>query len=168
MFRYRAFPYLTTLSGSAIHSDWVRLYGIGESAMEAILRPVMETAQNPSLAPYAKEGECLVRITARAGTDEEAAAMNAPYVRKVCETLAEYVYGVNVGSLEEVVVHRFAERGMTLACAESCTERDILLKRDYGARNLEPLFHKFICLAAKVLICRTVQRNAALGKDKAL
>lgn len=121
MFLYRAMPYLTALSGSVIHSDWVRLYGIGESNMEAILRPMMETAENPSLAPYAKEGECLVRITSRAETDAEAAAMNAPYLEKVCEILKDYVYGVNVQSLEEVVVRRFAEQGKTLACAESCT-----------------------------------------------
>ena len=121
MFRERALPYLAALSGAAIHSDWVRLYGIGESGMEDILRPLMEKSVNPSLAPYAKEGECLVRVTSRAASDTEAAALNAPYVRKVCDALGDYVYGINVSSLEEVVVRRFIERNLTLSCAESCT-----------------------------------------------
>ena len=121
MFRYRAMPYLAALSGGAIHSDWVRLFGIGESAMEDILRPLMETAVNPSLAPYAKEGECLVRVTARADTPEAAAALCAPYVRAVCERMGDWVYGVNVDSLEEAAVAALKASGRTVACAESCT-----------------------------------------------
>ena len=121
MFRYRAMPYLAALSGGAIHSDWVRLYGIGESAMEDILRPLMETAVNPSLAPYAKEGECLVRVTARADTPEAAAALCAPYVKTVCERMEPYVYGVNVDSLEQAAVSALLDSHRTVACAESCT-----------------------------------------------
>ena len=121
MFRHCAMPYLAALSGSAIHSDWIRLFGIGESAMEDRLRPLMESSVNPSLAPYAKEGECLVRVTSRAASDAEAAAQNAPYVRAVCDLLSDFVYGVNVSSLEQVAVARLRETGRTLACAESCT-----------------------------------------------
>ena len=121
MFRHCAMPYLAALSGSAIHSDWIRLFGIGESAMEDRLRPLMESSVNPSLAPYAKEGECLVRVTSRAASDAEAAAQNAPYVRAVCDLLSDFVYGVNVSSLEQVAVERLRETGRTLACAESCT-----------------------------------------------
>ena len=121
MFRHCAMPYLAALSGSALHSDWIRLFGIGESAMEDRLRPLMESSVNPSLAPYAKEGECLVRVTSRAASDAEAAAQNAPYVRAVCDLLSDFVYGVNVSSLEEVAVARLRETGRTLACAESCT-----------------------------------------------
>ena len=121
MFRYRAMPYLAALSGGAIHSDWVRLFGIGESAMEDTLRPLMESAVNPSLAPYAKEGECLVRVTARADTPEAAAALCEPFVKTVCERMGDWVYGVNVDSLEEAAVTALKESGRTVACAESCT-----------------------------------------------
>ncbi|MEA4824824.1 MAG: competence/damage-inducible protein A [Clostridiaceae bacterium] len=121
MFRHCAMPYLAALSGSAIHSDWIRLFGIGESAMEDRLRPLMESSVNPSLAPYAKEGECLVRVTSRAANDRAAAAQNAPYVKAVCDLLGDFVYGVNVTSLEQVVVRAFSAAHRTLACAESCT-----------------------------------------------
>ncbi len=121
MFRHRAMPYLAALSGGAIHSDWIRLFGIGESAMEDKLRPLMESSVNPSLAPYAKEGECLVRVTARADTPEEAAALCAPYVRTVCDRMHPWVYGVNVDSLEQAAVEALKSAGQSVACAESCT-----------------------------------------------
>ncbi len=121
MFRERAMPYLARLAGGAIHSDWIRVFGMGESAMEDRLRELMERSVNPSLAPYAKEGECLVRVTARADSDAAAAALNAPFVEKVCAELGDVVYGVNVDSLEAVAVEHLAARGLTLACAESCT-----------------------------------------------
>ena len=52
---------------------------------------------------------------------EKAEELLTPLVREVCETLGDVVYGVDVGSLEEVVSGLLAERGLTLAAAESCT-----------------------------------------------
>jgi|GEM_PF-5193330 len=40
--------------------------------MEAQLRDEMNAMSNPTLAPYAKEGECELRVTAKAPTQEEA------------------------------------------------------------------------------------------------
>lgn len=37
------------------------------------------------------------------------------------EQFGAMVYGVDVGSLEEVVLNLLKERGLTLSCAESCT-----------------------------------------------
>lgn len=62
-----------------------------------------------------------VRITAKAATEQEAAALCEPVVREVCVRLGEFVYGVDVESLEEVVVHGLQEKGLHLATAESCT-----------------------------------------------
>ena len=42
-----------------------RLYffGIGESQLESELRKEMEEMTNPTIAPYAKEGEVMLRVT---------------------------------------------------------------------------------------------------------
>ncbi len=69
MFQYRAKPYLLSLSEGVIASHTLKLFGIGESAMEAQLREQMNAMHNPTLAPYAKEGECELRVTAKAPTD---------------------------------------------------------------------------------------------------
>ena len=57
MFRYRVVPYLQALSEGSSPPHTLKLFGIGESAMEAQLRDQMNAMANPTLAPYAKEGE---------------------------------------------------------------------------------------------------------------
>ena len=121
MFDTYGAPYLMKLSGNAIHSDWIRIFGMGESAMEDKLHDLMVTATNPSIAPYAKDGECLVRITAKAESMEAAKALTEPVTQQICALLGDVVYGVNVESLEEAVVQRATKLGLTIACAESCT-----------------------------------------------
>lgn len=120
MFRERALPYLAEKQGGVIYSTYLRFYGIGESALEDKLFDLMQ-GSNPSVAPYAKEGECEVRVTARAETEDEAKKLCAPMVEKIREIVGEYIYGQDVSSLEEVVVRTLKDKGLTIACAESCT-----------------------------------------------
>lgn len=121
MFQYRAKPYLQSLSEGVIASHTLKLFGIGESAMEAQLRDQMNAMSNPTLAPYAKEGECELRVTAKAPTDAEAQALLTPTVEQVKALFGSKVYGVDVSSLEEVVEGLLREKGMTIGVAESCT-----------------------------------------------
>ena len=121
MFRYRAMPYLQTLSEGVIASHTLKLFGIGESAVEAQLRDQMNAMSNPTLAPYAKEGECELRVTAKAATDEKAQALLKPTVEQLKALFGSKVYGVDVSSLEEVVEQYLKEMGLTLGTAESCT-----------------------------------------------
>ena len=88
MFHHRAKPYLLSLSEGVIASHTVKLFGIGESSMEAQLREQMNAMTNPTLAPYAKEGECELRVTAKAASDEEAQALLQPTVEQVKGLLA--------------------------------------------------------------------------------
>ena len=121
MFRYRAMPYLYPLAGGCIVSRNIRLFGLGESAMEEILYDMMATMKNPTIAPYAKTSECFARVTAKADTPEQAEQMLAPVVEQIVSMLGDSVYGVDVDSLEQVVGQLLTERGMTLSVAESCT-----------------------------------------------
>lgn len=68
--------------------------------MEYQLRDLMNEMQNPTLAPYAKEGECLVRVTAKAPTEAEAEAMIAPCVARVQRELGAFAYGVDTPNIE--------------------------------------------------------------------
>ena len=121
MFQYRARPYLLSLSEGVIASHTLKLFGIGESTMEAQLRDQMNAMHNPTLAPYAKEGECELRVTAKAPTDHEAQALLKPTVEEIKALFGAKVYGVDVSSLEEVVERLLLEKGLTLGVAESCT-----------------------------------------------
>ncbi len=121
MWEHRARPYLEKMTGGAIVSHFIRLYGIGESAMEDKIAYIMDKAVNPSAAPYAKEGECLVRVTAKGETHEEAEELTKPLMDEICNVLKDYVYGIDANSLEEVVVSLLKEKKLTIATAESCT-----------------------------------------------
>ena len=121
MFHYRAKPYLLSLSEGVIASHTLKLFGIGESAMEEQLRAQMNEMTNPTLAPYAKEGECELRVTAKAENDARAQELLKPTVEQIKELFGSKVYGVDVSSLEQVVQRLLEEKGMTIGVAESIT-----------------------------------------------
>ena len=121
MFENRAAKYLEKLTDGVIVSHEIKIFGMGESSVEEALREPMTKLTNPTLAPYAKLNECMVRATARAETREAAEALLAPLVERVRETLGDVVYGVDVESLEAVVSGLLREKGLTLSAAESCT-----------------------------------------------
>ncbi len=121
MFAACGVRYLAALSGGVIASHYIRVFGMGESMVETKLHDMMRRMTNPTVAPYAKTGECLVRVTASAPDEESAERMLAPVVEEVRGVLGSVVYGVDVASLEEVVIKGLIARGLTLSVAESCT-----------------------------------------------
>ena len=121
LFEHRAMAYLQALTDGVIVSHEIRVFGMGESHVEAKLRHLMTTMTNPTLAPYAKTNECMLRATAKAPTAAQAEALLAPLVQQVRDALGDVVYGVDVSSLEEVVSRLLQERSLTLSTAESCT-----------------------------------------------
>lgn len=113
-------PWLASLSDSVLHSMTLRVTGIGESHLEGKIRALLQNA-NPTAAVYAKTSEVLIRITAKAGTQEEAVRMCESYSAHFYDVLGDCVYAADADSLEEVVVQALAQRGQTVATAESCT-----------------------------------------------
>lgn len=121
MFQTYAVPYLQKLAEGVLVSRRLRMIGIGESAMEERVRTRMNELTNPTLAPYAKEGECELRITAKAGSEHEANALIAPVEAEMRALFASYIYGVDVDSIEAVVLKLLQDKGLTMGTAESCT-----------------------------------------------
>ena len=121
MFRESALPYLRKLSEELIVSHSVRIFGLGESSVDDIFAEEMNRMTNPTMAPYAKECDCLLQITAKAQSEAEAEEMIAPVMSRVMERLGDVVYGVDVECVEESVIKLLNDKGMTFAAAESCT-----------------------------------------------
>jgi nicotinamide-nucleotide amidase len=94
---------------------------MGESSVENALADLMKTSTNPTVAPYCGNGEVRLRVTARGKDEAEAKAIIAPVVDKIKEVIGDFVYGVDVPSIESVVVEKLKERHLTVAFAESCT-----------------------------------------------
>ncbi len=123
MFDNEVLPYLKALgiSGEVLVSSNVNIFGMGESSVEAALADLMKNSKNPTVAPYVGSGEVRLRVTASGKDEDEAQSRIAPVVKQIVETLGNAVYGVDEPSLEAVLVKQLAEKGMTVAFAESCT-----------------------------------------------
>lgn len=137
-------PDLQTLSGQVFVSDTLSVYGIGESALEARLLDLMEQGKNPTLAPYAKDGEVQLRVTACAESEEAAREMNGALIARVRERIGEYIYGINVKNLESVLVEKLLKTGTTLSVAESCTG-GLLSKRLTDVSGVSAVYRGGIC-----------------------
>ena len=112
-------PMLLERQNCTLHSITLRVLG-GESDLEYQIRGLLENA-NPTAAIYCKTGECEIRITARAASDEDGEKMCRAYAKKFYDLLGDAVYDEDVAGLEETVVHTLKEQGLTLSTAESCT-----------------------------------------------
>ena len=161
MFTHRAVPYLRALTHEKIFSHELRIFGMGESQVEAVLHEMMVKGANPTLAPYAKTGEVLLRATAKAPTQEEAEEMLRPMVERVKATLGDIVYGEDVASLEEAVLAILKEQGKTVSFAESCTG-GLLAKRLTDLPGASQVFR------GGVVSYTNAVKAAALGVDEAL
>lgn len=122
MFEKGAMPFLKGLSESVLSSRVLRLFGIGESAAAEALDDIIKNQTNPTIAPYAKEGEVTFRITASAESVEEAEKLLEASVNEVYKRLGQYIYAEgDDNSLAKTVVSKLAEKRLTVATAESCT-----------------------------------------------
>ncbi|MBU5593484.1 competence/damage-inducible protein A [Clostridium sp. MSJ-4] len=121
MFKEGVVPFLKTITDSTLYSKVIRLFGIGESSMAEEIKDILESRNNPTVAPYAKEMDVTLRITAKAKDEEEARDIIKPVENKIKERLGEYIYGEGEDTLEEVVARKLLQKRLTIAVAESCT-----------------------------------------------
>ena len=120
MYEESVVPYLAEYSEGAIVSHTVRTMGIGESAMAEKVADLIE-GSNPTVAPYAKKGEALLRVTAKAETESKAEELCRPVIDEIISRLGGVVYGIDSENIEQRVVELLKENNMTIATAESCT-----------------------------------------------
>ncbi|MBE6774317.1 MAG: competence/damage-inducible protein A [Ruminococcaceae bacterium] len=132
-------PYLQSLSSETILSHNIRTFGIGESAMSEKVSDLLESA-NPTVAPYAKNGEALLRVTAKAESREKAEALMKPLLDEINRRLGSYIYGIDANSIEETAVKLLREKNLTAAFAESCTG-GLCAKRITDISGASQVFH---------------------------
>ncbi len=122
LFDEQVTPYLRTHTEGVLISRNIHIMGLGESTVESILHDMMINADNPTIAPYCKSGEVRLRVTARAADASTAAALCDRVVMDIRDTdVAPYIYGVDCDNIETALISLFAERGLTVTTAESCT-----------------------------------------------
>lgn len=122
IFHEEVIPYLRERSGYAIVSKNVNIFGMGESAVAQRLDRLLSESQNPTVAPYCKEGEVRLRVTAKAENETKALEMCDTVVDEILASeVGPFVYGIDADSMERVLVALLHENKLTLSAAESCT-----------------------------------------------
>lgn len=121
MFDFEVVPHLRPYSQGGLYSIAIRVVSLGESRMAEMLSDLIEKGSNPTLAPYAKDGEAMVRVTARAKTREEAEALCAPVVEEIKQRLGRHAYGVDVENLQSVIADMMVKQNLRLSVVEAGT-----------------------------------------------
>ena len=122
MWQQTAVPWLEAqqLVAGTFRSRVLHFWGVSESTLAESVAPWLEL-QNPTVAPYAGQGEVKLRITAKGATASEADAAIAPVEQELRRIGGEHCFGCDDDSLASVVLAELRARGETLAVAESCT-----------------------------------------------
>lgn len=116
-------PWLSRQSGKVLVSRYIRIFGMGEAAVDAKLAD-LEMGGNPTLSPYCSLGEVQLRATASAPSQEEAAALLEPLIAEVRTRLGDVIYAIEdteQGSMARCAVEALKQRGWTVATCESLT-----------------------------------------------
>ena len=123
MFDGLVLPRLAGLGRGLSARRTLRLTGLGESAMENLLRPVYRTVpEGVTVTTLAGPGDLSIHLIFRGVADPAAAEARLDVLEAaIGRVLGPWIYSRDGAGLETVVGSLLRERGATLACAESCT-----------------------------------------------
>ena len=120
MFQESAAPYLEMRTATRFRHHFVRLIGIGESAAENLFKDLIDNQDNPTLAPYASEGEVMFRVT-QLIHDENEPDNTAALLAEIQNRAGDYIYEIGPRNMPAVVKDLLSEQNKTISFAESCT-----------------------------------------------
>ena len=120
MYEHYVDPYLAKKCPQKFYSKIVNIMGMGESYVAEQLDDLLQM-DDPTVAPYAKEGEMMLRVTTIATSEDEANKKMAPALKRIKEVVGDSIYGYDDIPLENVVYNILKEKNLTLTTAESCT-----------------------------------------------
>ena len=103
MFEEQVKPFLQQKQEYTFVSEILRVASVGESAMETLVKDLIDSQTNPTIAPYAKMGEAILRITAKAKSEAEAKELIAPVKAALRQRLGNAVYAEGETNMQTVV-----------------------------------------------------------------
>ncbi|HEY5586867.1 MAG TPA: competence/damage-inducible protein A [Ruminiclostridium sp.] len=121
MFNDLVMPYFKKKSTVSIESRFLRVFGIGESAMETQILDLIEGQTNPTIATYAKEGEVTLRVSAQIHDGENAESILQPVINEIKKRAGDCLYSDCDQTLDLVAANLLLKKNITISTAESCT-----------------------------------------------
>src|SRR5436853_756289 len=107
--------------GTRIARRTLKVTGLGESALDELIAPIYGQYSNPQTTILFTNCEIEVHLTATADNLSIAERLLNELSEKLKEKVGDYIYSTAGESVEEVVGRGLAEKGHTIATAESCT-----------------------------------------------
>lgn len=120
MFTLSVRPILEKMAPFTLRTAYVHLIGVGESAAETRIKDLIDAQVNPTIAPYAAEGECMFRVTQRIDSENDPDLLT-PVIDELRNRFGENIYEIGTRSMKEVAYDLLLAQGKTISFAESCT-----------------------------------------------
>lgn len=121
MFENKVIPYFKNIIDNKINSKYLRIYGMGESAVESQIMDLIETQTNPTIATYVKNSEVMIRVTSSGDSEDENIRLIDESIKKIRAIIGDYIYSDDNEELSDIVCKMLIEKNITIATAESCT-----------------------------------------------
>lgn len=121
MFLNYVVPYLNKKSDHMLYSRELRVFGLGESALEQALMDMIDGQSDPTLATYAETGECKLRVTTVCHSEAEGEEKLAPTLAEIRRRVGEFIYSEHGVPLPGVCRELLRQKGLTLAVEEDGT-----------------------------------------------
>lgn len=104
----------------SIYSRSLHFFGVSESALAEKVNYLFDST-NPTVAPYAGNGQVRLRIAAKASSEAAAQLLIEPIATEIKQIAGNNYFGSDDDTLASVVGDLLRARGQTLSVAESCT-----------------------------------------------
>ena len=122
MFNESVVPFLQKISPVIFKSRTVKVVSVGESTAETMIKDMIDSQTNPTIATYAKTGEVHIRVTASGKDEEECESLIKPVIRELKKRFGNNIYTTHDEvSLEKAVVDLLLSGGLKITTVESCT-----------------------------------------------
>jgi nicotinamide-nucleotide amidase len=156
------------------HSKFIKVFGMGESALEEALIDLIDNQTNPSIATYVKDGEVTVRLTAKVKSGNFSDDAFEPVLSEILKIIGNKVFSVDNEELHETCGNLLIKNNITIATAESCTG-GLLAHKLTAVPGISSVFNAgFITYSNKAKIellnvnPQTIEKNGAVSKETAV
>lgn len=162
MFKEAVLPKLLQRSKRYVKKDVLQVFGLGESAVEEMIAPVIKKYQGAAqIATYAKRGEVEIVVAAGGYNDTEVNRITSNAVLEIETILGSYIYGKNTAGIAEVLVQKLLAKNLKVATAESCTG-GLISKMLTDVAGASAVFECGVCSYSAGI------KTSLLGVDKTL
>lgn len=102
-------------------SKTLKITGLGESALNELIRNFFLKQKNCSFGIYANPEDIQIQITAQSESELKVNRILQSATHRLSKILGDYIYGSNEETLEEVIGNLLRAKNLKVAVAESCT-----------------------------------------------